>query len=287
MMYIKSAAVIGCTVLTASLAAAANPAAAAADQPPVVKFKGSKTAISVSKDSVPSGVVQFQVTKTRPEDPNIGEDSLTVVSSKNVDMVLERLADVFDESDPTGQKAAAAMTYIRSHSTLFGGGRKGATWQVKLPKGTYYVISTVAAGSGSPVKASFTVTGKKGATSLHETNATVTAAKPNVWKTKGLGHLGSGWLMFRNTSKEIHFMDLSGVQPGTTNKQVKDALASPNEPDFFTKKSFSFDVISPGVEVAVKGPVKKGRYLLTCFVPSEADGMPHALMGMWKLVNVD
>lgn len=286
-MYMKCAAVIGCSVLTTTLALAATPAAAA-DQPPLVKLKGSKTALSVSKDSVPSGVVQFQVAKTMPADPNIGEDSLVVISSKDIDAVLARLPEVFDESDPTGQTAAAAMTYIRSHSTLYGGGNKGATWQVKLAKGKYYVMSTNAAGSGNPVKASFKVTGKKGVTSLHETNATVTAAKPNVWKTKGLGHLGSGWLTFRNTSKEVHFMALSGVKPGTTNKQVKDAFADPSaEPDFFTKKSFFFDVISPGVEVAVKGPVKKSRYLLDCFVPSEADGMPHAFMGMWKLVNVD
>ena len=46
-------------------------------------------------------------------------------------------------------------------------------------------------------------------------------------------------------------------------------------------------MISPGVVVAVKGPVAPGRYLLTCFVPSESDGMPHAVMGMWKLVTVE
>ncbi len=76
------------------------------------------------------------------------------------------------------------------------------------------------------------------------------------------------------------------MKPGTTSADVRKAFSSPGEPKFFTGKGLTVEVVSPGVVVAVKGPVAPGGYLLTCFVPSEADGMPHAVMGMWKLVTV-
>ena len=51
--------------------------------------------------------------------------------------------------------------------------------------------------------------------------------------------------------------------------------------------------ISSGVDPAICSPmVNFDRYstryffVLDCFMPSEADGMPHALMGMWKLFTV-
>lgn len=289
MLQNKSTAVVGCTLLTVSLAAglAVAPATAANNKPPVLKLKGSKSAITVSKSSVHPGAVQFEVTKTMPDDPNNGPDGLSVFKAKNIDKVLAQIPKLFSQDPDAGPAMAAAVTYLREHATIYGGGRKGTTWQVVLPKGTYYAVSLNSAGAGSPIIAKFTVKGKKGSASLHDTSATVTAAKPNVWKTKGLDTLGSNWLTFRNTSKELHFMELSGVKPGTKNSQVKQALQDPtSEPDFFTNKSFFFDVISPGVDVAVKGPVKKGRYLLDCFMPSETDGMPHAFMGMWKLVDV-
>lgn len=289
MRHMRSMAVAGCTLLTASLAAGAalTPAAAAGDKPPVVKLKGSKTALTVSKTSVRPGAVQFQVVKTMPDDPNNGPDGLSVFKAKDIDKVLAQIPKLFSEDPDAGPSMAAAVTYLREHATIYGGGHKGTTWQVVLPKGTYYAVSLNSAGAGSPITAKFTVKGKNASAALHDTAATVTAAKPNRWKTKGLDSLGSGWLTYRNTSKELHFMELSGVKPGTKDSQVKQAFQDPNaEPDFFTKKSFFFDVISPGIEVAVKGPVKKSRYLLDCFMPSESDGMPHAFMGMWKLVDV-
>lgn len=279
----RSVVITGCAVLATALTmgAVAGPAAAASNKPPEVKLKGTKSAVTANKESVPAGVVQFKVNKAQPE------DNLAVVSSKNIDKALGQLPTLFSQDEnPTA--LAKAVTYLNSHATIFGGAGKGTTWQVVLPKGKYYVVSTNSAGAGTPMMDTFTVTGKTGSTKLHKTSATITAAKPNVWKTKGLNNLGSGWLEFRNTSEELHFLEMAGVKSGTTNEQVEAALSDPNaEPDFFTKKGFSFDVISPGIDVAIKGPVDKGEYLLDCFIPSEDDGMPHAFMGMWKLVEVD
>lgn len=285
MLEFKGMALGGCFLLTTALAVgAASPAAAASDSPPVMKLKGSKTALTTSKASVKPGVVQFNVAKTQPDDPQAGPDAIIVIKTKNIDKWLDHIRVVF--SDASESQVASAMTWLNAHTEAYGGGREGTVWQVSLPKGTYYALSNNSVPMQDPLMSTFKVKGKPGSTTLHKTNATVTAAKPNVWKTKGLGKLGKGWLTFRNTSKELHFMALDGVKPDTTNKMVKDALASPDEPTFFNKQGFFFDVISPGIEVSVKAPIKKGKYLLTCFVPSEVDGMPHALMGMWKLVDI-
>ena len=40
------------------------------------------------------------------------------------------------------------------------------------------------------------------------------------------------------------------------------------------------------VSVAIKETMPAGKYVVDCFMPSESDGMPHALMGMWKLFTV-
>jgi hypothetical protein len=96
------------------------------------------------------------------------------------------------------------------------------------------------------------------------------------------------WFAFRNAAHEIHFLSLTGVKMSATDEDVKAVFAGPgtSQPKWITGPNYNFDVISPGVRVAVKQSLAPGRYLVDCFIPSEADGMPHALMGMWKLVNV-
>ena len=75
------------------------------------------------------------------------------------------------------------------------------------------------------------------------------------------------WLRFANASKEIHFLDVAGVKRGTTSADVRKAFSGPGEPTFFTGKGLTVEVVSPGVVVAVKGPVAPGRYLLDLLRP--------------------
>ncbi len=118
--------------------------------------------------------------------------------------------------------------------------------------------------------ASFTVAGDRRAGALPATQATIRAVGPvgdNRWTFRQSG-APVKWLRFANASKEIHFLDMAGVKPGTTAGDVRKAFASPNEPKFFTGEGITIEVVSPGVAIALKGPVAPGRYLLTCFVPS-------------------
>jgi hypothetical protein len=209
------------------------------------------------------------------------------------DLVMATFPAVFgDPTDPAaGAASAQAMRTIRENATFYGGGLEGTTYQVRLPAGTYYLLGVQSAAMGLTKPAMFTVSGQPRKGALHSTKGKIRAESVkgggNKWVTAGLRTMGNGWLKFTNASKELHFVDMLGVKPKTTLAQVNKAFQSNKPPKIFTGNDYTYEVVSPGVSVAIKGPIKPGRYLLTCFVPSEIDGTPHAFMGMLKLVTVD
>lgn len=264
-----------------------------AAQPAVVTISVQGDQAMVSPSTVRPGVVEFRVgdTFTIPG-PEGGPDQLSVLATDQLDVILAALPAVFggDPTDPAvAAGAAQAMRTIHGAGTFYGGANKGMSWQVTLPAGNFTVMGVQSTAMGMAKPATFTVAGEPRQGALHATQATVRAIGPvgnNKWAFTQRGSQPIEWLRFANSAKELHFLDMSGVKPSTTPAMVRKALQSNGNPKFFTGQSLSFDVISPGVTVAIKGPVDAGRYLLDCFIPSETDGMPHALMGMWKLVDV-
>jgi hypothetical protein len=277
--------------LVAGAIALVPPPANAAAPPPVITLSVSGDQSQVSQTTVRPGIVEFRVGRTfRIPGPDAHPDILSVIATDQLDVIAAALPAVFAEGDDPAiaAAAAAAMRTIHAAGTFYGGGGRGTTWRVNLNPGTYTVVGVESLAMGIAKPVTFTVAGARRAGTLTPTQATVRAVGPvgdNRWTFRQSG-APVMWMRFTNAAKELHFLDMSGVKPGTTNAQVKKAFSSPKEPTFFTDAGIHFDVISPGVSVAIKGPVDPGRYLLTCFIPSETDGMPHALMGMWKLVDV-
>jgi hypothetical protein len=272
------------------LALVAEPARAESP-PPVITLSVVGDQAQVSQPTVRPGIVELGVGRTfRIPGPEARPDLLSVIRTDQLDAIAAALPAVFTESDDPAAAAAAAqaMRTIRTAGTFYGGGGRGTTWRVNLTPGTYTVtgVESLAMGLAKPV--TFTVAGERRAGALPPTQATVRAVGPvgdNRWVFRQ-SDAPVEWIRFTNASKELHFLDMAGVKAGTTTAMVKKAFSSPKEPTFFTNKGISFDVVSPGVSVAIQAPASPGGYLLTCFIPSESDGMPHALMGMWKLVSV-
>lgn len=271
------------------------PAASAANDVPVVDLSVTGDQVTISQDTMRPGVVEFHVgnTFTVPGD-NGGPDMITIVRTDQFDTFISTLQTVFAENpaDPASLAAAAqGMRTIHAITTLYGGGNKGVVWQVYLPAGSYYAMGVQSTAMGLAKPVTFTVAGLPREASIHPVQAAFWATGPvgqNQWRYAQLGRQPVEWFAFRNNAKEIHFLSLSGVKDMTTDSMVKKAFAAPEgpPPKWFTDWSFNFDVISPGVRVAIKHTVPTGKYLVDCFIPSETDGMPHALMGMWKLVTV-
>ncbi len=282
-------------VLPISLAVTAAPASAAAHMaaPPKVTIAVAGDQATISQATMRPGVVEFQVGKTfKVPGPQGGPDTLSIVRTDQLDEVLAALGPVFAEdfADPASMAAAArGMAAARSMSTWYGGTKKGGVWQVDLPAGNYYVIGLQSTMMGLAKPVAFTVAGEPRSAPLHATAGTIRAISVpggNAFVAKGMSHLGDGWVKFANSAKEVHFMSMTGVKPSTDAATIRKAFQSNSDPKWIIGPHYDFDVISPGVSVAMQGPFGAGRYLVDCFIPSETDGMPHALMGMWKLVDV-
>jgi hypothetical protein len=169
-----------------------------------------------------------------------------------------------------------------------GGSNTQTDLWVHLHHGTYYAID-----------ASVQTATKSHVVTLHVGKGSVVADRPHVgavitavgemrW-SKWPKHIPShGVLAFLNESTDYHFVDLQQVKPGTTLAEVKAALASPNQsgpPAFALPGSYSTGVVSPSHSQLSTYKVPKGLYALMCFWPDE-NGVPHALMGMVRLIRV-
>jgi hypothetical protein len=96
-----------------------------------------------------------------------------------------------------------------------------------------------------------------------------------------------GTISFTNQSTESpHFLGLQHVKNGTTRKQVIDAFSGNGSPNIFLQGDENTDVTSYGQTMNLKLHLPKGTYALACFFPDPKTGMPHALMGMVRIVHL-
>jgi len=283
------AGTVAAAIVAALVAVPANPASAAKNVP-VVELGASTGQATISQATMRPGVVEFQVTSSFevPEQFGGGTDSISIVRTDALQEVLQALPGAFGD-DPAA--AAQAMRTAHALSTWYGGGQPGQVWQVYLPAGNYYALGVTTAVTGSSQPVAFTVAGQPRSANIHAVQAAIWATGPvgqNQFKFVQAGKKAIEWFAFRNNSQEIHFLDITPVAPKTTAADFQKALMSDSQepPSWIRGEPFAFDVISPGVRVAIQHTLAPGRYLADCFIPSETDGMPHALMGMYKFFTV-
>jgi hypothetical protein len=178
-----------------------------------------------------------------------------------------------------------------NHTTLYGGLDADAgqtlTASMVLPRaGTYYVYND----SGNlPTQARLlTVAGPAVTRSRPRSLATVIAKTdfrfggPRTLPAKGT-------ITFRNKSTESpHILDLFQVKAGTTRRQILNFLHSNSNapPSFGLSGSADTDAVSPGHAQTLTYSVPKGEYVELCFFPDPKTGIPHALMGMFRIVHL-
>lgn len=200
-------------------------------------------------------------------------------------------ATFFGASQPT----PAAMRAIRriAHRVTFYGGidsgsTRGASGSVVLSKpGTYLVLDDEnGPGQVAPVK--LHVTKPQGTRATPTSSATVTTR--NSKRFGGATTLpAKGTITFKNTATNSpHFFNLQQVKKGTTRKQILKALRSNSDsaPSFALPANIGTDVTSPGQSQTLTYSLPKGEYAEMCFFPDLQSGMPHALMGMVRIVHL-
>jgi len=98
----------------------------------------------------------------------------------------------------------------------------------------------------------------------------------------------SGRTLIHNSSDQPHFVVFQRIKNGTTRAQVKKTFSSMSEakPSWAMGANTSSGVISPNRSERFKYSLPAGKYVLACFWPDVKTGMPHAYMGMWRIVTL-
>ena len=84
-------------------------------------------------------------------------------------------------------------------------------------------------------------------------------------------------------------MEIMPVKAGTTDKEIQAFFNSGSQsaPPFARNgPSGGNDVVSPGGTIRVSYNLPRGTYVLLCFVADDMTGIPHAIMGMHKVIHL-
>ena len=274
------------------------PAASANDHKPadnrshVVGVVGNGTSVHIDHGSVEAGTVSFKVSSTNRVVQGNGGSSISLFQPKRGVKLSKAFADLHEEFSSVPATAAKGTRDLVRDVSFFGladlvpGSPEVVT--ENLRSGTYYLMDLGSfTGKGNPVTTRLSVTGRGRGSSLHgNVYVTPTSADrfiaPNKWP-----HRGS--YLFHNIADTIHFMEIMPVKAGTTDKEIQAFFKSGSQsaPPFARNgPSGGNDVVSPGGTILVSYNLPRGTYVLLCFIADDMTGIPHAVMGMHKVIQL-
>jgi hypothetical protein len=274
---------------TAGMAATGGPAEASgthhagdkAAKSLTVTIKSTGQGPKVSVDKIRPGFTTFKIVRKAK-----GSGGLEVLRLKKGYTLKDLARDV---PKITGDVAnVKAVRRIDKNVVFYGGGDVSkaapvAKIAMNIDKaGKYYVVN-IFKGQVTSFKAK----GHHQKRSHPSADGTINAAAGNVWNISA-DLPEKGWMKTKNNADEPHFVNLDAVDPSASDQDVADWFGNPASPPPFdpTRPSFGTDVVSPGHTVYWKYASAGGRYVVDCFFPSKADGMPHAFMGMFKVTTL-
>lgn len=94
------------------------------------------------------------------------------------------------------------------------------------------------------------------------------------------------WTLLTNKADQPHFIEFQHVKNGTTRAQVQRSFRSNGPPTYTLPGSVGSGVITQGQHQGFYYDLPPGRYLIACFWPDFRTGMPHAFMGMYRLITL-
>lgn len=289
--------------------AGASPSRAASS----VSVVGDGSRVTVNRSWAPEGVIRFRVSSTAAT-PGLGSDVVMFKPKDHVN-VATIMADFRDEFSSDPKVAARGTRNLTKHALFVGlaSVTKGrpATVTQRLEEGRYYLMDLGKGPQGAPALTTFTVRddgdrdharddkgrhdggdgrdaddGKGGP--LPWASATVRMTSADRFEVRG-SLPARGTVRVRNVSDTVHFMNLSPVKKGTTDQQVQDYFMSGSQqppPFAIAGPSGGSGPLSPGREVRLTYDLPAGTYVMLCFVADAKSGMPHAVMGMHKVVTL-
>src|SRR4051812_19887941 len=286
---------VACVATVGAMAAVGTSTATASDGhreiQQTVRVVGTGHSVRLSRHWVYAGSIRFKVSTTNPSGPNGGGSSITLFKVKRGHTLRQFFAALQKEFSRNPKPAPKAPRPPR-HSAPFRGladvtDTSETVTQRLAATGTYYAMDLSAPpSSGPPTLTRLHVRPTRHrieqdsdlASNVHVRTAHDRFHTRRVWPHRGT-------YRFTNRDDTIHFMGIIRVKRGTTDAEIQKALTSQSGPGpFLPGPSGGNDVVSPGRTLQVTYNLPKGTYVLICFVSDEETGMPHALMGMHKVV---
>jgi hypothetical protein len=253
---------------------------------------GNGSHVRVSNPVLHAGRATFAVRST-----NSGNgSSITLFRPRPGHTLNEVFADLQEEFSPTPATAAKGTRDLKRDVWIYGladiSPARGARVTRNLRAGTYYLMDLGNTPSGPPATTKLTVRAHSGYRSkvLHRhARATVRVTSADRFRIRG-SMPAHGTIRVVNVSDTLHFVAFQRVKPGTTDRQVQHSFASggPSSgppPWALPGPSMGTDVLTPGRSLRLTYRLHKGTYVLMCFVADDKTGMPHAFMGMHKVVR--
>jgi hypothetical protein len=271
---IRTLVTLGAAAITAvaGVVAVAPPAGAAPPAPTVVVHMSSKSISLSTGHRVHAGRVVYKVVTAKGD--------LQVARLRNGYSLAQAGSDL-----PKAFNGDIKAIRRIDRNIVFRGGAetrpgKPGWFSVSLPAGSFVFID-----QNSNAFTMVKVFGKAPVRQTVPTRGLITAYTYGFVTNKAtLPH--KGWVQFRNNADQPHFVAWQHVKPGTTNAQVRRFFKHPQRrPPFALPGSYTFGVLTQGQSAAQYINLKAGKYLIACYWPDRFTGMPHAFMGMWKLVN--
>lgn len=289
----------GLTVTTVgALVALSGQAPASAEQrheiQQTVTVVGSGSSVTLSRSWVYAGSIRFKVSSTNPTTAEGGGSSITLFTVKHGHTLNQVFAALAEEFSPDPATEAKGTRDLRHRASFRGLADIHDTKEIVteyLGPGTYYAMDLSAPPTGgSPAVTKLQVRPARGnieqdsdlQSQVHVSTRGDRFHAPKVWPHKGT-------YTFTNRDDTIHFMVLVPVVNGTTDAEVQAALESTSNtpPPFFRGgPGGGNDVVSPGRHLQVSYNLPRGTYLALCFISDEETGVPHAIMGMHKVVRL-
>lgn len=258
---------------------------------PVVSVVGNGSHVSVSHHVLRAGRVTFSVASTSKNG-----SSITLFRPRHGHTLNEVLGDVGEEFSQDPATAAKGTRDLVHDMSAYGladvSSNRGARVTRQLPAGVYYLMDLgTPPASGRPETTRVVVHRHSG----YHAVADRAHARAVIKMTSADRFLVSGSMPARGTvrvanrSDTLHFVTFQRVKPGTTDKQVQAYFtsASSGPPPFALQgPEMGTDVLTPGKALQLTYRLPRGTYVLMCFVADDKTGMPHALMGMHRVVTL-
>ncbi|MGH3471022.1 MAG: hypothetical protein ACRDPG_03125 [Nocardioidaceae bacterium] len=265
----------GVAVATPSPSTGQVPAAASATVPTVVAHMGRAIHLSVG-ESMRAGRVIFRVVTKH------GNHELQLLRLHRGYSIQEASVDF----GKAFQGNVPAVRRLDNNITFLGGASATPTrpgkFSVTLRKGRY-----VAVDQDSNALAMLRVFGTNAKRPTVPTNVGITVFTYGFALSRATLPR-SGWAHVVDRSDQPHFIEFNRVKTSTTNQMVRKYFNSGGQtrPSFGLRISTGMGVLSPTRSEMFHYNLPPGKYLMACYWPDDETGMPHAFMGMWKLVRV-